>query len=60
MIIDERYRFSYDKKETNDVLDSIKRDIFNACSDNYHMPVYKLDCDEIFGIIDKYKSESEK
>lgn len=45
----------------DDVLDKIKRDIFNACSDNYHMPVYKLDCDKIFEIIDKYKAEgSEK
>ena len=43
--------------EINDVLDKIKRDIFNACSDNYHMPVYKLDCDKIFEIIDKYKAE---
>lgn len=42
------------------VLDKIKRDIFNACSDNYHLPVYRLDCDEIFGIIDKYKVESEE
>lgn len=43
-----------------DVLDKIKRDIFNACSDNYHMPVNKLDCDEIFEIIDKCKAESEE
>lgn len=42
-----------------DVLDEIKRDIFNACCDNYHMPVHKLDCDEIFDIIDKYKAETE-
>ena len=41
------------------MLDNIKRDVFNACSDNYHMPVYKLGCDEIFEIIDKYKLESE-
>lgn len=41
------------------VIDNIKRDIFNACSDAYHMPVYKLDCDKIFEIIDKYKAESE-
>ena len=40
------------------VLDKIKRDIFNACSDNYHMPVYTLGCDKIFEIIDKYKTES--
>lgn len=39
------------------ILDKIKRDIFNACSDNYHMPVYKLNCDEIFEIIDKYGKE---
>ena len=36
------------------VLDKIKGDIFNVCSDNYHMPVHKLNCDEIFEIIDKY------
>lgn len=34
-------------------LEQIKADIFNACSDKYHMPVYKLDCDEIFEIINK-------
>lgn len=45
--------------EQGEVLDEIKRDIFNACSDNYHMPVYKLDCDKIFEIIDKYKAEQE-
>jgi len=39
------------------VLDKIKGDVFNACSDNYHMPVYKLDCDEIFEIINKYMAE---
>ena len=43
-----------------DVLDKIRAEIFNACSDNYHMPVYKLSCDEIFEIIDKYKAESEE
>lgn len=43
--------------EQESILDKIKRDVFNACCDNYHMPVYKLDCDEIFEIIDKYKSE---
>lgn len=42
------------------IIDNIKRDIFNACSDNYHMPVYKLDCDVIFEIIDKYRAESEE
>ena len=42
----------------DDVLDKIKRDIFDACSDNYHMPVYKLDCDTIFEIIDKYQEKS--
>ena len=47
-----------DNLTVTDVLDKIKADIFNACSDNYHMPVYKLSCDEIFNIIDKYK-ESE-
>lgn len=36
-----------------DRIDEIKAEIFNACSDTYHMPVYKLDCDEIFEIIDK-------
>lgn len=58
-----RYDLSEDchKKDCLDcVLDKIKRDVFNACSDNYHMPVYKLDCDEIFDIIDKYKAESEE
>ena len=44
--------------EQESILDNIKREIFNACSDNYHVPVYKLDCDEIFDIIDKYKAES--
>ena len=39
------------------VLDKIKRDVFNACSDNYHMPVYKLNCDEIFEIINKHMAE---
>lgn len=43
----------------NDVLDKIKRDIFNACSDNYHMPVHKLDCDKIFEIINKYEKKEE-
>lgn len=47
------------KSEVNDVLDKIKRDIFHACSDNYHMPVYKLDCDKIFEIIDRYRVGSE-
>lgn len=42
------------------ILDKIKRDVFNACSDNYHMPIYKLNCDEIFEIIDKYKVENEE
>ena len=46
------------KNNINEVLDKIKRDVFNACSDNYHMPVYKLGCDEIFEIINKYKAES--
>ena len=41
------------------VLDKIKAEIFNACSDNYHMPVYNLSCEQIFEIIDKYKAESE-
>ena len=42
------------------VLDKIKAEIFNACSDNYHMPVYNLSCEEIFEILDKYKAESEQ
>lgn len=42
------------------VLDRIKGDVFNACSDNYHIPVHKLDCDEIFEIINKYEAESEE
>ena len=41
----------------SEVIDKIKRDVFNACSDNYHMPVYKLGCDEIFEIINKYTAE---
>ena len=44
----------------DEVLDKIKRDVFNACSDNYHMPVYKLDCEKIFEIIDKCKAEGEE
>ena len=43
----------------DDVLNKIKRDIFNACSDAYHMPVYKLNVDEISEIIDKYKKKEE-
>lgn len=42
------------------ILDKIKMDVFNDCCDNYHMPVFKLDCDEIIEIIDKYKAESEE
>ena len=42
-----------------DILDKIKQDIFNACCDIYHMPVYDLDYVEIFEIIDRYKTESE-
>lgn len=42
-----------------DTLNKIKAEIFNVCSDNYHMPIHKLSCDEIFDIIDKYKTESE-
>lgn len=45
------------KDGVSEVLDKIKRDVFNACSDNYHMPVYKLGCDEIFEIINKYTAE---
>lgn len=41
------------------ILDKIRAEIFNACSDNYHMPVHKLSCEEIFEIIDRYKAESE-
>lgn len=54
------YNLSEDCNKTNClacVLNKIKRDVFNACSDHYHMPVHKLDCDEIFEIIDKYKPE---
>ena len=57
-----RYDLSEDCNNTDCldcVLNRIKRVIFNACSDNYHMPVYKLGCDEIFEIIDKYAAESE-
>ena len=43
----------------NDVLDKIKRDVFNACSDAYYMPVYKLNIDEISEIMDKYKKKEE-
>ncbi len=42
-----------------DILDKIKKDIYNACSDIYHMPVYNLDYVQIFEIIDRYKTESE-
>lgn len=57
-MIDELKQYEYDigyAKGRADVLDNIKADIFNACSDKYHMPVYKLDCDDIFTIIDKYR-----
>lgn len=43
-----------------DVLDKIRAEIFNACSDKYHMPVYTLSCDEIFEIIDNYREEVTK
>lgn len=46
--------------EQESVLDKIKAEIFNACSDNYHMPVYNLNCEQIFDIIDKYKTEIEQ
>lgn len=46
-------------QEVDKVLDCIKADIFNACSDSYNMPVNKLSCGEISEIIDKYKAESE-
>lgn len=45
--------------EREPVFDKIKRDIFSACCDSYNMPIYKLTCDEIFEIIDKYKVKSE-
>ena len=45
--------------EQEPILDKIKADIFNACSDNYHMPVNSLICDQIFEIIDQYRAESE-
>ena len=41
------------------ILDKIKAEIFNACSDNYHMPVYKLSCEEIFEIIDKCRGDTD-
>jgi len=45
----------------DDILGRIRAEIFNACSDSYHMPVYKLSCEEIFEIIDKYnKPKSEE
>ena len=59
----EQYELICEKAKKYDrlvrVLDKIRAEIFNACSDNYHMPVYTLSCDEIFEIIDKYKAESE-
>ena len=45
---------------TPEIIEEIKRDIFNACSDSYHMPVKKLDCEQIFEIIDKYKVNSDR
>lgn len=51
------YKDGYKDGGSDEVLNKIKRDIFSACSDNYHMPVYKLDCDEIFEIINKYTAE---
>lgn len=45
-------------QEVDKVLNCIKADIFNACSDSYHMPVKTLDVDQIFEIIDKYKKEA--
>lgn len=54
------YQQGYDtaNEEWLDRMNKIKAEIFNACSDSYHMPVYKLSCEEIIEIIDKYK-ESE-
>lgn len=46
-------------KEEESILDKIRAEIFNVCSDNHYMPVHKLSCDEIFEIIDKYGAESE-
>ena len=43
--------------EQGNVPDKIRAEIFNACSDNYHMPVYELSCEEIFEIIDKHLAE---
>ena len=40
----------------NAVLEKIRAEIFNACCDNYYMPVNNLNCAQIFEIIDKYKS----
>lgn len=52
------YKQGY-KQGVSDVTDKIKRDIFNACTDSYHMPVHKLDCEKIFEIIDKCKGSEE-
>lgn len=42
------------------ILDKIKRDVFDACSDHYfYIPVRRLNYEEIFEIIDEYKEESE-
>ena len=59
MTKEQNYMQGY-KDGKNDVLDNMRAEIFNACSDIYHMPVYKLSCDEICEIIDKYMAESEE
>lgn len=58
LMSNEYYNRGY-KLGVSDVSDKIKRDIFNACSDSYHTPVRKLDCETIFEIIDKYRAGSE-
>ena len=44
-----------EQEPLTDVLKKIEADIFNACSDKYHVPINKLYCVEIFEIIEKYR-----
>lgn len=56
------YQQGYDtaNEEWLDRMNRIRAEIFNACSDSYHMPVYRLSCEEIFEIIDKHEEESKE
>ena len=47
------------EERKGDMLGKIRAEIFNACCDDYYMPVYNLNCVKIFEIIDKYKEERE-